>query len=193
MKWWLWLHFVTDFGDILCVTAAAFVLLLWCWRFVNRITASAFGLAFVVAVAATAAGKLLAQQWFTPIQEASIWSLSDGAPSGHVTMSMLVYGMTAYFCLRSGRSWLAVAGGAAAVAILVGIIYTRVRLHAHTIPDVATGVALGLLVLSFPLFIHRTDIHAPRPSVRWLLLGILVAVTVVQLSGVRVKDDFGLL
>jgi membrane-associated phospholipid phosphatase len=188
-----WLHFVTDFGDMLCVTAAALVVLAWSWTFLNRLTASAFGLAYVVAVASTAAGKMLAQQFFPPVQEASVWTLSDGAPSGHVTLSILVYGVTAWFCLRSGRSWLAILGVFASVGIVAGIIVTRVGLHAHTIPDVTAGVGLGALVLSFPVWISQTDPLMPRPSVRWLLIGILVAAVLLQLSGLRVRNDFGLL
>jgi membrane-associated phospholipid phosphatase len=65
-------------------------------------------------------------------------------PSGQAMVSLVVYGMLAYFAVLTLRSWgkRAVSVGGAAI-IVVLIDFSRVYLGAHYVSDVVGGLALG--------------------------------------------------
>ena len=70
-------------------------------------------------------------------------------PSGHATMSLIVYGMLAYFCVLAIRTWrarTAVVFGASLLVLLIG--FSRIYLGVHYFSDVVAGFASGGIWLS---------------------------------------------
>jgi membrane protein DedA with SNARE-associated domain len=70
-------------------------------------------------------------------------------PSGHATMSLIFYGMLAYFAVRALRTWrarTAVVFGAALLVLLIG--FSRMYLGVHYFSDVIAGFASGGVWLS---------------------------------------------
>jgi undecaprenyl-diphosphatase len=70
-------------------------------------------------------------------------------PSGHATMSLIVYGMLAYFCVLALRTWrarTAVIFGASLLVLLIG--FSRIYLGVHYFSDVVAGFASGGIWLS---------------------------------------------
>jgi membrane protein DedA with SNARE-associated domain/membrane-associated phospholipid phosphatase len=70
-------------------------------------------------------------------------------PSGHATMSLIFYGMLAYFCVLALRTWrarTAVVFGASLLVLLIG--FSRIYLGVHYLSDVVAGFASGGIWLS---------------------------------------------
>lgn len=77
-------------------------------------------------------------------------------PSGHVLGATLLYGFLIYCAEKSITHPLlkrSVQGGLALVIVLMG--YARVELGEHWPTDVLGGYAIGLLVLSAVIWLHR--------------------------------------
>jgi len=65
-------------------------------------------------------------------------------PSGHATMSLVSYGMLAYFCVLALRTWrarTALVFGAAPLVLLIS--FSRMYLGVHYFSDVVAGFASG--------------------------------------------------
>jgi membrane protein DedA with SNARE-associated domain/membrane-associated phospholipid phosphatase len=78
-----------------------------------------------------------------------ILETSYSFPSGHATMSLICYGMLAYFCVLALRTWrarTAVVFGAALLVLLIG--FSRMYLGVHYFSDVVAGFASGGIWLS---------------------------------------------
>ena len=70
-------------------------------------------------------------------------------PSGHATVSLIFYGMLAYFCVLALRTWrarTAVVFGAGLLVLLIG--FSRMYLGVHYFSDVVAGIASGGIWLS---------------------------------------------
>jgi undecaprenyl-diphosphatase len=70
-------------------------------------------------------------------------------PSGHAMLSLVVYGMLAYFAVLALRTWrarTAVVLGSALVVVLIG--FSRLYLGVHYLSDVVAGFAAGGVWLS---------------------------------------------
>jgi membrane-associated phospholipid phosphatase len=108
-------------------------------------------------IAALAGGELLdllLKTWFArprpvfanPITVALYYSF----PSGHATMSVITYGLLAYFLyavLR--RAWMRVISAAALILLILAIGVSRIYLGVHYFTDVLAGFAIGGLWLAF--------------------------------------------
>lgn len=78
-----------------------------------------------------------------PVYEATAFSHSYGFPSGHATISTIVYvGLALVLPFSTRRRRLVVAG-----ALVVFVSFTRIVLGLHYLVDVVVGAALGGLVL----------------------------------------------
>ena len=187
-------HLATDMGDILCVTAVAIVVGFWCWRQLDRLSAAAFALAYLTALTLTTGLKIISAQLWAGPHDSTPMQLSSGAPSGHVVLSIVVYGSAAYFCGRASRAWYAWLGQIVCVLVLVGVAVTRVTLHTHTVADVLSGAGIGLALIAAPLFLVWSRPQSLRgSSAQWLLAGMVAAAAFMLLSGVRMPSgDFNL-
>jgi membrane-associated phospholipid phosphatase len=89
------------------------------------------------------------------------------SPSGHTATATLVYGAIAAIVLRPRPAALAVIG--AAVAVVFGV--SRVMVHAHSVPDVIVGGAVGVTALL--LFVRAVGDLPPVLKPARLLLACL--------------------
>jgi membrane-associated phospholipid phosphatase len=183
----------TDLGDLLCVSVMAGVLGFWCWRHVDRLSAVAFGLTYAAAVILTTGMKMISAQVSASPYDTPPFELSSGAPSGHVALSIVVYGAAAYLCGRA-KGWEGVFGRAALLLVILAVSITRVTLHTHTIADVIAGAVVGGLIVAAPIALVWSRPRAPSPaSARWLMIGMAGAAIFMLASGVRLSShDFNL-
>ena len=178
----------TDLGDLAVATPAGLTLSLWCARRLDRVLALAYAMAFVAAVALTALLKVFARDFAPPLDQASLLSLSEGAPSGHAVLAMLVYGFAAWiftFRVEGGARWI---GAAVSLSALIVVLLTRISLGFHTAGDVAAGLALALPFVA--LVVKVAKVRAPHArSAGWTLLGLLCLVCALGVfSGMRLSS-----
>ena len=71
-------------------------------------------------------------------------------PSGHAMMSLITYGLLAYFLFVGlPRAWLRVPVSAALILLILLIGFSRLYLGVHYVSDMLAGFAVGGLWLSF--------------------------------------------
>jgi membrane-associated phospholipid phosphatase len=88
-------------------------------------------------------------------------------PSGHATMSLICYGMLAYFAVLALRTWrakMAVVFGAAFLVLLIG--FSRIYLGVHYFSDViggfaSAGVWLSVLITGSETIRRRSKVYSP--------------------------------
>ncbi len=114
-------------------------------------------LRLILWVAALAGGELLdllLKTWFArprpsfadPLAVALYYSF----PSGHATLSLITYGLLAYFLFTSlPRAWERVPVTSALILLILLIGVSRIYLGVHYFSDVLAGFAVGGLWLSF--------------------------------------------
>ncbi len=175
--------FVTELGDgvvIALVAAAVLAWLLWrrSWR------AAAYWIAAVgFGQLASTTLKLILQRPRPLTVQYDVLS-AYAFPSGHATMSMVVYGFLAVLVGRNfspPRRWLAYAPAA---LLISAIAVSRLYLGAHWLSDVLGGLSLGLTwvcLLAIAYYRHPAPRHpAPAPLPRGLPR---VALLVLALAG----------
>jgi undecaprenyl-diphosphatase len=89
-------------------------------------------------------------------------------PSGHATMSLICYGMLAYFAVLALRTWrakTAVVFGAAFLVLLIG--FSRIYLGVHYFSDVIGGFAsagawLSVLITGSETIRRRSKVYSPE-------------------------------
>jgi membrane-associated phospholipid phosphatase len=158
--------FLTDFGDLailLPLSAAVLVWLLW---------AGARGAAawWIAALLLCVGGIGLLKIYFSACSTGP----DPQNPSGHAGLAVLVYGALAAVTARAmqGR-----AGGAAlglGTALILGIAASRLALGAHSLIEVAAGLAIGLVALSLFLLFYR--VRAVRSPLPLLLAAVFIVV-----------------
>jgi membrane protein DedA with SNARE-associated domain/membrane-associated phospholipid phosphatase len=84
-------------------------------------------------------------------------------PSGHAVMSVIFYGIIAYFIVRSIRSWnlgvlIVMAGGF--IVFIIG--FSRIYLQVHYLSDVLAGYASGFFWLV--ICITGLEVYSRKPS-----------------------------
>ena len=95
-----------------------------------------------------------------------VYQLGDPSfPSGHVLGATLLYGFLIYcaeFCIPQRRLRRLVQS---ALVLVIGLMgYARVQLGAHWPTDVLGGYALGLLILTAVIWLHRQVARRDRPG-----------------------------
>ena len=103
-------------------------------------------------------------------------------PSGHAAVSTTVYGSLAVLFAGNvsvGRRWIPIAAGA---ILLAGIALSRVELDAHSLVEVALGLAIGLVGLA--LF-YRQLAAEPAIAIHGLWLALAGVLVIGVMHGVR--------
>ncbi len=132
---------ITMLGDGIVITALSLTVLLWLiWHKAYR--------AAIAATMAVLAGKIFVPILKSAIQRPRPIEIYDGSeafsfPSGHATMSALVFGILAMLVSHSMGRWSRALVYAICGLVAVSIAYSRVYLGVHWLSDVLGGLLFG--------------------------------------------------
>ncbi len=153
---------LTMLGDGIVLMALVIVMVAWlAWHRAYR--------AAIAAAIAILAGKLFVPLIKQVIQRQRPIELYDGAeafsfPSGHATMSALIFGVLAVLVSHSMGRWGRSLVYAICAILVVSIAYSRVYLGAHWFSDVVAGVLFGaVMALAFAIAIEAIPPRRIRP------------------------------
>ncbi len=175
-------NFVTDFGDTavtlpLAALTLAFLLLSGWQR-------AALSLAIALAACGIAIGltKLALESCGTPLLHTEITN-----PSGHAAVSTTVYGSLAMLFagnIAAERRWIPIA---TAALLLIAIALSRVILDAHSMIEVALGLAIGLGAL---VLFYRSLAAGPAVAIHglWLALGAVAVIALMHGARWPIED-----
>jgi membrane-associated phospholipid phosphatase len=164
---------LTDFGDAMVVLPVAAATLFWLARIGGWRTA----LLWCAALAACGGGTALLKVYFSACAS-PVAALNS--PSGHASMSTLVYGGLALIIGAEASPWQRFAAGALGIAVVLGIALSRVLLGAHSTIEVVVGCVIGGAALA--LF-AKTYLDA-KPAVREIgPFVVVVAILMLALHG----------
>lgn len=174
----MFIHTLTDFGDLAVLLPLAAVVTLWLLAVRQPVAV----LSWLAAVALCAGGTAVLKIYFficPPLTDLH-------SPSGHTSLSMLVYGALTLAVAAAFTGWRRSAIIAAGAVFIAGIGISRVLVQAHSIPEVVLGSLLGLAALA--LFAHQYWQHHPaRPWLRPLV--VTCAVVMVLLNGQELRAE----
>jgi membrane-associated phospholipid phosphatase len=159
---------LTELGDLAVLLPLAGLMLLWLLTLQPRSGAAWWATAVMLCLGLTVLSKIY---FFacSPYQDLV-------SPSGHTSFSMLVYGSIALIVAAAGSGWLRGATLGAGTALIAGIADSRLILGAHSLPEIAVGMAIGFAALAVFAwgYLRRRPARVPlRPLV--LAAGLLVA------------------
>jgi membrane-associated phospholipid phosphatase len=170
---------LTGFGDVALLLPLAATIFLWLQLSGATRAAAWWAFSVAVCIAVTAVSKIFL--WGCP----PISGLRS--PSGHVSLSVLVYGATVFVIAVEGgtlRPSIAVAGG---MALILAIAASRLLLDAHTVPEVMIGWVVGSA--SVALFARRYRRLRPKNArLGPLLVGMTVVAFVLHGAEVHAED-----
>ncbi len=164
---------LTNFGDAAVLLPVAAVMFLWLFSMVGRRQALMWGLALLVAGGGTALLKIFFFACGSP-------GAALESPSGHASMSTLVYGGLALVAGSESEAWPRVAAGAAGAALVVAIALSRVALGTHSVSEVAVGLVIGAAALG--IFAHSYLAGRPVGRHVWPLF-VAAAILAALLHG----------
>lgn len=160
---------LTDFGDLAVLLPLALTIAVWLFYRSPRVAAPWWLVALVLCGGVTAVLKIVL---FTCALVPELRS-----PSGHTSLSTLVYGALALIMGTRASRGQRIALGAAAALFVLAIAVSRVALHAHTLAEIIVGLAIGGAALV--LFAWRYVSLSLAPAPLWPLLApvcLLIAV-----------------
>jgi membrane-associated phospholipid phosphatase len=164
-----WLVALTEFGDAAVLLPLAATLLLW--LLLSRAPRAAAW--WVVAVAVCAGQTAVLKIFFYGCPPAP----DLHSPSGHTSLSTLVYGAVALIVAvedRSRRRRLTIAAGC---GVVLAIALSRLALNAHSVPE----VVLGLVVGGAALAVFGQEYRRNRPAATRLAPLLVSAVLLISL------------
>jgi membrane-associated phospholipid phosphatase len=179
----------TSFGDLFPAACVASAVTAWSWRTLGRTVALIYAAAFVGTVAVTTALKFVTGAFAPTIDDAALFTLTTGAPSGHAACATFVYGAGVLLFYKLGRRWPSLLGAAACLTVIAVVYVTRVTLYTHTVADVAAGALVGAgFTAAFGQALRRSPAIAHSSA---LVLGGVMSVSafVGLASGVRIASD----
>ena len=176
---WYW---ITRFGDSTLLLPLAIYLAAALWRAKSLAVAMHYFCTVVVCGTSIIALKILFMAC------GSYWGASIFTPSGHAGMAFSVYGMLAvifsYRVPMWQRPWLV-----GMVAILVcAVAVSRVALSAHSVYEVAIGLLLGALSVSWFAWRYARLRKPGRGTLLPLLAGSLVVLAALQYTSSSFED-----
>jgi len=170
---------ITDCGDLAVLLPISMAILIWLLLRSGRSAALWFACALAICIGATAGLKVL---FAVCPPDASLQS-----PSGHTSLSTLVYGGLAAIAAVHGRDWWRNAAAAAGLLVVVAIAATRVILNAHTFTETVLGLAIGAAALA--IFVcPYWRLGRAELSLRPLLVTVVLLVVSLHGSQLRAED-----
>jgi membrane-associated phospholipid phosphatase len=161
---------ITDFGDAAVVLPLSAVMLVWLlWLHARRAAVS-----WVVAVSLCIVGTALLKivLYVCPVPDLV-------SPSGHTSLSTLIYGALVLVIAAERRGWQRVAALAAGAGLILGIAGSRLLLNVHSALEVGIGVLIGIVTLA--LFASRyLRLRSEEKSLRPLILPAIAVITLLH-------------
>ncbi|MEO6025046.1 MAG: phosphatase PAP2 family protein [Burkholderiales bacterium] len=170
---------VTDCGDLAVLLPMAAILALTLWRFESRAAAWAWTQALAVCLVATLVLKL----GFLTCGRA--WGVNIVSPSGHASMSTVVYGGFAVVMATRTARWRLLIIVAMALWISA-LAVSRTVLHFHSRMEVGIGLAVGLIALGVFVWKYRQLAH-PKMNLPAIGMGAMCVLAV--LYGTRLQAE----
>jgi len=136
---------LTDFGDAAVLLPLSIVILLWMLIHHGRTVSVSWVIAVSLCVGAT---TLLKIYFYACPPQPNLVS-----PSGHTSLSVLIYGAIALVIAAEQRGWSRAVIFFSGTGLIVVIAGSRLWLNAHTAPEVAIGIVIGIATLT--LFADR--------------------------------------
>jgi membrane-associated phospholipid phosphatase len=169
---------LTNLGDLAIALPLAIAILFW----LLGMRSPRAALWWLVAVAICIGGTALLKIYFfscPPIADLR-------SPSGHTSLSTLVYGtliMFIAFETERWRRWTVIAIGA---LFVLSIAVSRVLLNAHTVPEVVVGLLIG----SIALVIFTKMYSSHRPIQVWLQpLALVMVIIIILFHGHELRAE----
>lgn len=161
---------LTNFGDLAVLFPVTTVVFIWLYVLPAKRDAMWWAAAATLCMGGTALLKI----FFVACPIAA----GVHSPSGHTSLSTLVYGALVIIVATAGARWRYVLIGAGGVLILL-IAASRVALHSHTALETGLGLLIGTLALCV---FGRSYLAVERPAVslRPLLLSVAMLLAILH-------------
>jgi len=170
---------LTDFGDLAVLLPVMAVMTLWLVAVRQPLALAWWFVALALCMGSTAVLKVY---FFVCPPLADLRS-----PSGHSSLSILVYGALTLAVAAAFTGWRRFAVMAAGAAFIVGIGVSRVVIQAHSIVEVVAGSIIGIAVLT--LFASQFWRHRPvEPRLRPLVVASALLMVLLNGQDLRAED-----
>jgi membrane-associated phospholipid phosphatase len=170
---------LTDFGDLAVLLPVAAVMTLWLVVVRQPLALGWWLGALAVCMGSTAVLKVY---FFVcpPIVDLH-------SPSGHTSMSTLVYGALTLAVAAAFTGWRRLAILVTGFIFIAGIGVSRIVIHAHSAVEVVVGSSIGIAALA--LFASQFWHHRPaEPQLRPLVLGSALLMVLLNGQDLRAED-----
>jgi membrane-associated phospholipid phosphatase len=162
---------ITDFGDAAVVLPLSAVMLVWLLRLHARRAAVSWVVAVSLCIVGTGLPKILL--YVCPPAPDLV------SPSGHTSLSTLIYGALALVIAAETRGWKHVTAPAAGAVLIAGIAGSRLVLNVHSALEVGVGLLIGSVTLA--LFASRyLRLRSEENSLRPLILPTIGVITLLH-------------
>jgi membrane-associated phospholipid phosphatase len=171
-----WMHTITGTGDLAVLIPLIGILSVW--LLLTRQLAALCWWNAAVAICAGVTAILKIYFYVCPP------AVDFSNPSGHTSLSTLVYGALTLLILRSVIGWRRYVVAFLGAALVFSIGISRLLLHAHSLPEVLFGWLIGLLTLWF--FARAFGLRA-YPYFRPLIAACVIII--VSMTGQEVRAE----
>jgi membrane-associated phospholipid phosphatase len=162
---------ITDLGDAAVALPLSAVVLVWLLWLHARRAAVSWVVAVGLCIVGTALLKILLYVC-PPVPDLV-------SPSGHSSLSTLIYGALAIVIAAERRGWQRVTALAAGAGLIVSIAGSRFLLNVHSALEVGIGVLIGSVTLA--LFASRyLHLRSEEKSLRPLILPAIAVITLLH-------------
>lgn len=171
--------FLTNFGDLAVLLPLSAVMLIWLLSLRPRSSAIWWVVALSLCVGLTALSKI----YFYICQP----SAELQSPSGHTSLSTLVYGAIALVVAAEVTGWQRVLALGSGILVVCGIAVSRILLGAHSPLEVVLGALIGSVALA--VFAWEYLGHKPaKPSLRPLVLALVVLTALLHGEALHAEE-----
>lgn len=154
--------FITDFGDAGFLLPASAIVAVYLLTTQSKGAAATWLSAIVLCAGLTLWAKLVSLACGPQLLG---WGIQS--PSGHASLSTTFYASGALILSVNRERWARIALLIGGALIILAIAVTRVRLGAHTLPEVISGIAIGLVCVAW---FGSQYLSASRVMLRWVWL-----------------------
>ena len=169
---------LTGFGDAAVLLPLSVAILMWLLSNDSRRVVGSWVTAVGLCVAATALLKI----YLYACPPASDFV----SPSGHSSLSVLIYGAIALVIAAQHSGWLRAVILVTGASLIVAIAGSRLWLNAHSAPEVAVGVVIGITTLAlFAAHYLRSRIEGKR--LRPFIVSVIVIAVIFHGQELRAE------